>query len=250
VTASHGYVGLVVEAYDLHGPPYDDTAFYRERIEDAGGAALEVGSGTGRLLIPYREAGLDVEGLEPSPEMRAVCQRKAADAGVEVIQHDQYMQALDLARTYRTIYIPVSTFQLLDDVEDARAALRCFHSHLEPGGQLLISLFIPAEDELAQNNEWRLRRRLPRPDGGTILLSTASRVYRDRRLIRTTQRYELFGEGGALTRTEMHASSLRWYEREEFGRMLEEAGFTDIASTGDVGEGVDPDRLMMFRAVR
>lgn len=249
MASEHGYRGLVAEAYDLHGPPYEDEAFYRERIEAAGGPALEIGSGTGRLLIPYRQADLDVEGVEPSDEMSAICREKAKAAGVEVTVHQQYAQELDLERRYATIYIPVSSFQLIEDLDDAKAALARFHKHLDPGGQLLVSLFIPREEELAQNNEWRLSRRLQRKDGATILISQATRSYRDRQLMRTTSKYELFGADSVLMRTEMHSSSLRWYEEPEFRALLVEAGFHGIASTDEVDETVDPSRLMMFRAV-
>ena len=112
-----------------------------------------------------------------------------------------------------------------------------------------MSLFIPQE-ELQANNEWRLGRRLPREDGSIILISHATRSHRDRQVFRTTSRYELFGADGLLQRTELHTSSLRWYERTQFQALLEEAGFREIASTDEVGGGADPDRLMMFRAVR
>ncbi|HUF53332.1 MAG TPA: class I SAM-dependent methyltransferase [Dehalococcoidia bacterium] len=249
MTSQHGYRGLVAEAYDLHPPPYDDHAFYRERIEAADGPALEIGSGTGRLLIPYLQASLHVEGVEPSDEMLAICHEKAAAADVVATVHQQYAQELNLPGRYATIYIPVSSFQLIDSLEDARTALVRFHQHLAPGGQLLISLFIPQE-ELDSNNEWRLGRRLPREDGSIILISHATRVHHDRQVFRTTSKYELFDREGLLQRTELHSSSLRWYERAQFHTMLEVAGYREIASTGEVAGGTGPDRLMMFRAVR
>jgi SAM-dependent methyltransferase len=252
LTDDHGYRGLVAAAYDLHGPPYEDAAFYRERIKAAGGPALEIGSGTGRLLIPYRQAGLDVEGVEPSDEMLAICREKASAAGIDVVVHQQYAQELDLKRRYHTIYIPVSTFQLIADLDDAKTALKRFHEYLAPRGQLLVSLFIPRQEEMDANNEWRLSRRLRRPDDGAmILVSIASRAHRDRQLIRSTFRYELFDEDGLLVRTEMHGHSLRWYQAEEFRTLLKEAAYSEIASTDDVVPGpADASRLMMFRAVR
>lgn len=248
LASDHGYRGLVAEAYDLHPPPYDDEEFYRTRIEEAGGPALEIGSGTGRLVIPYVKAGLDVEGVEPSEEMAAICESKAQAAGVEVTVHRQYAQSLSLKRRFRTIYIPVSSFQLIEDLGEATGALTCFRDHLEPGGQLLVSLFIPDEQP---DNEWPLGRRLRREDGSVILISHASRSHADRQLVRTTSKYELFRPDGLLDRTEVHFSSLRWYERAQFQQMLTDAGFSEVISTDDLTDVPvpDPQKLMMFRAV-
>ncbi len=137
------YRGLEAELYDLWlgpGGAYPDEPYYCGKIEEAGGRALEIGCGTGRLLIPYLKAGLDVEGVDASPDMLDICRRNAEAAGVTPILHRQLMQQLDLAQRYRTVYIPASSFVLLERREEAFAALECFYRHLEPGGQLVMQL--------------------------------------------------------------------------------------------------------------
>src|ERR1700687_356150 len=73
-------VALTAEAYDLWfgDEPFVDQRFYQRKILEAGGPALEIACGTGRLLIPYLRDGLDVEGLDASAEMLDICRRKAA----------------------------------------------------------------------------------------------------------------------------------------------------------------------------
>ena len=51
------------------------------------GPALEIGCGTGRLTIPYLEAGLDVEGLDSSGQMLEICRTKAAARGLLPVLH-------------------------------------------------------------------------------------------------------------------------------------------------------------------
>ncbi len=63
---------------------WPDRTFYREIIEQRDGPALDVGCGTGRLTIDFLEAGLDVDGVDNSPEMLAICRAKSAAAGVDV----------------------------------------------------------------------------------------------------------------------------------------------------------------------
>ena len=64
---------------------------------------LDVGCATGRLVIQYRSEGLDVDGVDLSPEMIEICQRKADKAGVPVALYQQPMEELELRRRYRTL---------------------------------------------------------------------------------------------------------------------------------------------------
>ena len=61
---------------------------------------LEIGCGTGRVLIPSARAGIDVVGLDASPRMLAVCRERlqhenvAVQSRVELVQAD--MRAFEL----------------------------------------------------------------------------------------------------------------------------------------------------------
>jgi SAM-dependent methyltransferase len=48
----------------------NDLPFYLEEAKVAGGALLELGCGTGRLLIPLLSSGLDVSGLDASGDLQ------------------------------------------------------------------------------------------------------------------------------------------------------------------------------------
>jgi len=80
--------GEVAEAYHRARPEYP-----AELIADVvacaggpGGAALEVGAGTGKATVPLARSGLSVTALEPNPDMARVLRRETADlAGVSVV---------------------------------------------------------------------------------------------------------------------------------------------------------------------
>src|SRR5215472_8643973 len=165
------YRGLAAECYDLWfgNEPFWDQAFFHDHIRRNGGVALEIACGTGRLLVPFLRDGLVVEGLDASAEMLAICRTKAAKVGVTPTLHQQLMQDLDLASRYRTIFIPACSFQILAERDEAFTALRRFHQHLEPGGELLITLTIPWAD-FAIERQWRLRRSGVHPSSGAIIL--------------------------------------------------------------------------------
>ena len=68
------YQGLMAQTWDLlrgDTSVWPDRPFYRAIIEQRDGPALDVGCGTGRLLLDYLQSGLDVDGIDNSPEMLA-----------------------------------------------------------------------------------------------------------------------------------------------------------------------------------
>src|SRR6266516_7147029 len=71
------------ELYDLVYSWYDaDLAFYLETARAARGPVLEAACGTGRVLIPTREAGVDIDGFDREPAMLERLRAKAACRGL------------------------------------------------------------------------------------------------------------------------------------------------------------------------
>jgi ubiquinone/menaquinone biosynthesis C-methylase UbiE len=247
----NGYKGIVSESYDIWfaGDTFDDTAFFRKLIEEVPGAALEIGCGTGRLLLPYLKAGLEIEGVDCSQEMMDICKQKAEALGVSPVLYDQFMQDLDLPRKYKTIFIPLASFMLVTNREDAITALSKFYQHLEEEGQVIIPLFIPKEQFNANKKEWAVRRVGTRYDGDEIVLSAASTINFNEQLQTNWNKYEIYKES-SLVESKFTTSELRWYYKYEFKMMLEKAGFKDISIYGGYNfEKLNDDQaFMIFRA--
>jgi plasmid maintenance system killer protein len=81
-----------------------EATYFRRLIEMSGQPALDLGCGTGRLLLPYLQAGLDVDGCDYSQDMLALCAAQAKLAGLSPQLYAQAMHELDLPRRYRTIF--------------------------------------------------------------------------------------------------------------------------------------------------
>ena len=211
------YRGLVAEAWDLlrgDTSNWGDRRFYRAIIERRGGPALDVGCGTGRLLLDYLAAGLDVDGVDNSPEMLAICRAKAAAARIDVEGRlfEQAMEALALERRYATIFVPSLSFQLLTDPAAAATAMTRFHDQLAPGGALVMSFNAKLwpGDQAPEQMEWSgwqviaeaSGRKMARSSGaGSATVSTTSNSWSMRRTaIRS------WSTGARWARSTIHAS--------------------------------------------
>jgi 2-hydroxychromene-2-carboxylate isomerase/ubiquinone/menaquinone biosynthesis C-methylase UbiE len=227
--SSQFYTGLVAEMYDALVAHPAKPELYAELIREAGGNALELGCGTGHPLLALVGQGLCVEGLDSSRDMLAKCRERATALGLQVALHHQEMQKLDLPTRYRTIFLAGPSFTLLDDPADAIESLRRIYAHLEPGGQAVIPLFLPAASPDAKHagGGWRERTPVSRPDGTTAHLTEKFELDPSRQLLEATLRYEI-REGGRTLDALERPWRLRWYEQEEFRRMLEQVGFVDI----------------------
>ncbi len=218
--------------------------YFQRFIEDDGQPALDVACGTGRLLLPYLRAGLDVDGCDVSSDMVALCREKAEREGLSPNLYVQPMHALDLPRRYRTIYV-CGAFGLGSTREQDAEALVRFHELLEPGGRLLLDNEVPYAD----TTHWKYwlkeeREALPRPaeaphsrqqasDGSEYGLS--SRVLAVDPLdqsITLEMRVELWRDG-ALQAAEEHRLDARSYFMHELRLLVERAGFVDVVVHGD-----------------
>ncbi len=244
------YRGLIAAAWDLLRGDYSawpDRAFYREIIERDGEPALDVGCGTGRLVLDYAAAGLDVDGVDVSPEMLAICREKARPMGISPSIYEQAMQSLDLPRRYRTIFVPSSSFQLLTDEADARAAMRRFFEHLLPGGVLVMPFMTLWSGEPPEDgawSEWYVTAQRERPDDGALVRRwQRARYDMTPQFEHTEDRYEVIA-GGEIVQTEEHRRSpaARWYTQAQASALYAAAGFVDVRMTsGFTHEPADAD---------
>lgn len=233
--SDYEYRGLMAQYWDLlrgDTSAWPDRAFYLDLIRESGEPVLDVGCGTGRLLLDYAQQGIDIEGVDNSPEMLAICRDKAAALGVEVAIYEQEMKSLDLPRTYRTILVPSSSIQLLIEPDHVAEAMRRFHAHLEPGGALAMSFMVfgtgqSQTEEQAQR--WHKTQEATRDDGALVRRWSRARLDNEAQIEHTEDRYELVVDG-AVVETEEHSRSPagRWYTQEQSRALYEAAGFDDV----------------------
>jgi SAM-dependent methyltransferase len=218
--------------------------YFQRYIERDGEPALDVGCGTGRLLIPYLRAGLDVDGCDVSADMVALCREKAAREGLSPTLFVQPMHDLDPPRKYKTIFV-CGAFGIGSSREQDVQSLRRFHENLEPGGTLLVDIEVPyADEKLWQHWLKDKRHRLPeapgrprsqRPASDGSELGLRSRIVEFDPLAQRVT-YEMHAEqsrDGTLEAEEDHLLNIGLYFRNELLLMLERAGFAKVDVQGD-----------------
>ncbi|QHW30919.1 methyltransferase domain-containing protein [Paenibacillus rhizovicinus] len=246
------YEGILAETYDMRfgGNQHDEVEFYKHMINEVPGKALELGCGTGRLLLPYLAAGIDVEGADCSSDMLDLCRAKAQAGGQTPVLYEQYMEQLQLPKKYRTIYIPAASFVLLSEREIAMEALRRIHAHLEDEGQALVPLFIPKHLFSNHEDKWTSGFKGTGSDGADIVVSSKTSIDFLEQLHTKLERYEIFRDG-VLLDTRYSTTRMRWYGKYEFLMMLEQAGFHDVSVYGDYAfQEVNPDQSFMIVRAR
>jgi ubiquinone/menaquinone biosynthesis C-methylase UbiE len=229
-----------------------DVDFYRELARESGGPALELGCGTGRVLLPIAREGIDCTGLDASGEMLAVLRRKAAAEGLAAPRLVQgRMQELDLGgERFALVYSAFRAFQHLYTVEDQLACLTRVRAHLAPGGRLAFDVFNPRVDRIWEEEPPEEQDLRFQHEGEEVVRTVAQRRDRPSQLITLCMRYER-RRGGQLVGTEVTRFHMRWFTRFELEHLLFRAGFTDVALYGDFDRspvGRDSPTLLVVAA--
>ncbi|MCI0634504.1 MAG: class I SAM-dependent methyltransferase [Actinobacteria bacterium] len=209
-----------------------DAAFYRTLARETGSPVLELGCGTGRVLLPIARDGLDCVGLDGSPAMLDALRAKRPPANLRLVVAP--MQDFDLAPArFRLIFAAFRPFQHLYTVADQLACLAGVHRHLASGGLFAFDVFQPDLARLAVAEEPELEEARFR-DGDDEIVRLAS-VRRD--LATQTQEVTMRFErrrGGEVVGDEVERFRMRWYHRYEVEHLLARAGFEVVALYGDL----------------
>jgi SAM-dependent methyltransferase len=225
------------DIYDHEVQSLGDLPFWQSLAESAGGPALELACGTGRLLLPLARAGLTVTGLDASRFMLAVARRKLAQEDHQVRARcrlvEGNMSGFTFEENFGLIYIPARSFQILLSRDEQRSCLDRCAQHLRPDGQLALTVFNPRLDFLiSPEGHHDGPNEFVGPDGMSVVHEAHSQYDRASQALAADWWYVVRDEQGAVTRRD-YRLELHYFFRFEMEWMLEACGFEIEALYGD-----------------
>ena len=229
--------GLLYDSVPLYAAR-QDIGFYVEEAKATRGPVLELGSGTGRILLPIARAGGTIVGLDSSSNMLERCRQKLAaeSAAVRgrVTLQQRDIHDFDLGERFPLIIAPFRVVQHLTTVDDQLRFLAAVARHLAPNGRFAFDVFNPYFAKLVEadgvEREDTPAQRLP--DGRT--LRRAYRIARVRWVDQVSDSELIYYVDG---KRYVQAFEMRWYLAAELQHLLARSGFRVRAMYGDFARG-------------
>jgi SAM-dependent methyltransferase len=223
--------------------PFDDIGWYRDLCMRArapkgiGRGTLELGCGTGRILIELLRAGVDATGADRSLPMLRRLRSDARTQGLEprLLQTD--IAAPGLHAAFAVILMPYSLITYLSDRDVAASTVRRIAGLIAPGGCLVVDAFVPQPVESFTD----FRQDYRRPHGAGFLERHKRITANADGSNRIERRYRILDANESALNEFATDETIRPYRAEELLRFGVAAGLHAEALAWDYGQRVDAD---------
>jgi SAM-dependent methyltransferase len=138
------FAGSVADRYDADTADMPVEPVVDFLLPLAGGGALELAIGTGRIAVPLAERGVRVAGIDLSPDMVAQLRRKTDEIPVEI--GDYSTTRVD--GTFSLAYIVFNSINNQTTQEGQVATFGNAAAHLEPGGRFVVEVGVRSRQPL------------------------------------------------------------------------------------------------------
>jgi SAM-dependent methyltransferase len=228
---------LIGELYDAeHGEFDEDIELLLSVTEELDGPILELGCGSGRILLPLAEAGHSVTGLDSSPAMLERARRRIGDAdpelSIELVEVDMRSTEAVSEGAFALVVYSLNGFMHLTAQQDQLGSLEAANRSLGPQGMVFFDLMNPAPEYLERiagmtTLDWKGGL----ADGRQVLKWSHREVDIHEQTISTSIWYDLTGNDGRLQR--LHTEfTLRYVHLSELTLMLNQTGFGSPSAYG------------------
>lgn len=212
-----------------------DLALWLALAEERKGPILELGCGSGRVLIALAEHGFEVVGIDNEPAMLSRGQRRVGpDIAPRLWLKLADLRDFSLDHQFPLVIIPCNTFSYLND-QEALKALAAVRRHLMEYGLLAVDL--PNRDEILIDrlDPYEPVESFIEPESGHPV-----QVFADQEIdskgdwVRVTWHYDELLPNGKVRRLDIiNTYNLRQPER--MRTLLKSAGFSSICFYGGYG---------------
>lgn len=240
-TANSEYEGFFAEFFDVLQPDAPEAAAFLDVARNADGPLLELGCGTGRLLLPLVRGGIETDGIDNAPDMIARCREKLAAEPEEVRARARLIEAdlldFETGRDYGVVLVSNNVVNHLRTPADL---LRCFgrvREHLRRGGVFVVDNAAPDLREMIAASGEMETLEFVHPERGTQLVSRFTPTYDFLEQVETDEIDLTEYDGGTVVRQATTRVVSRWFHPPEIRLALAAAGFRILEERGSVRGG-------------
>jgi SAM-dependent methyltransferase len=233
---------IIAEMYD-RTPPYTqrtDVDFFVEAARGYGERVLELGCGTGRVLIPTARGGMTVTGVDGSEHMLAQCrvnvEAEPTDVRERIALVEAKMTDFNVAGSFDVVTMPFRPIQHLITVEEQLTALRLANRHLRVGGGFVFDVFNPDPVKLrgdAPTEETVNVPEIPLGDGRRYKRTHRVTAFRPEEQINDVELIYYITQTDGTVDRHVQAFPMRYFWRYEIEHLLARTGFEVVALYGD-----------------
>ena len=230
------------EYYDYDTKLIEDIPFYMKYAGQTGSPILELGCGTGRLLLPLAKSGYTIHGIDSSEKMIAVAKQKIeqTDLCERISITNANMIDFDLGeKSFALAIMAYRTFMYLLTQEEQIKCLSCVIQHLRPGGLLIIDVYSPVLSFLALpcEAEFKGYKEYTLPNGNRVIRKDRF-IEKDflNQINRSEMLFEEYNEKGTLVQSKVVPITMRYSFRFELQLLLKNVGFEIVSLFGDYDE--------------
>ena len=246
----------VAKYYDCDPRQSGDIEFYRKLIPSDKANILELGCGTGRVLIPLSAHCDYILGVDISEMMLKICREKLKASGISRnrarIKSDD-ITALVPERTFDLIIAPFRVFQNLKTNEEVAGLFKTVRSHLSDAGSCILNVFRPFLSRDAMATQWvceeeNLLWETPTENGRIALYDRRPRIDPQRQIIYPDQAYRRY-RGDLLEDEVIHKIALRYYYPDQLEELITTHGFKIVNRWGGYADepyGEGPELVIQF----
>jgi len=209
-------------------------AFYRRLVSRYGEPVLELGCGTGRLLIPLAEDGTAITGLDLAPGMLDLARKKAASRSLDISVSTGDIRDFDLGKKFKLILLAANTMMHLVKRDEVEGCLRSVLQHLVEGGRFVVEVYNPSLSLLLSSPGTRAPvADYVDPQSGARVVVTSEVSYDAATQVNHVTYHYLHGLIGPETKLHF---DMRQFFPQELDALLTHAGFAIEEKFGDRDE--------------
>jgi trans-aconitate methyltransferase len=215
-----------------------------------GSPMMELGCGTGRVLISLARAGYEIHGLDANPAMLArAASRLDPNTANRVSLHDGDLRSFSIPKRCRLALAPLNVLAELNDAHFAQS-LATIKRHLEIKAVLAMDLPNPAQSMLDPIDEDEpLDFFVESESGNPIQISAQQRMLPDSEAVAVSWHYDELLPDGLVSRHQFE-NTYHLRTPETLKRLLTKAEYADVSLYGDYEFGAfgEPSKRMIVIA--